>query len=205
MRIVRPSSEAEMIAEFLRQEYASVERYGEILQACLAVESMSADRITAADIRNATHNEERRRLFARYRGYGTRQSSYLTGFPTSGVVWNWVALNPEELLDSKYIRYDYWTELSGGTRSPRVAAISILAGHEAFGVSNQPFLTLAHHLREGLVVPPLILVSADDGTTRVVLEGHARITGYALATDFIPPSVVAILGVSPDIANWDEY
>lgn len=194
-----------MIAEFLRQEYASAERYGEQIQACLDAEGVSPDWIIEADIRNAHQNDMRRRVLARYRGYGTGQSSYLTGFPAHGVDWTWVRLGPDELLDSIYIRYDYWTELSAGTRSPQVAATRIRAGHEAFGVSNQPFLTLARRLREGLVVPPLILVSADDGRTRVVLEGHARITGYALAPDAIPSAIAVLLGKSPCIANWDEY
>ena len=67
------------------------------------------------------------------------------------------------------------------------------------------FFALADKLRSGLAVPPVILVSADGGRTRVVLEGHTRITAYALAPEAIPDEVEVILGDSPEIARWDEY
>jgi hypothetical protein len=54
-------------------------------------------------------------------------------------------------------------------------------------------------------VPPLILVSADDGATRVVLEGHTRLTAYALAPETLPDESEVLLGLSPEIASWDEY
>lgn len=51
----------------------------------------------------------------------------------------------------------------------------------------------------------LILVKADEGTKWIVLEAHARITRHALVPDTIPASIVALPGVSPDGAQWDEY
>lgn len=209
MRLLRSSSEAEMIAEFLRQEYASAGRYGAQIQACLQAEGVGPDLITEADIADDVQNDARRRVFSRYRGYGTSQPSYFTDFPTNGVDWRWVALTPDELLGSKYIRYPFWSDLSGGSRSPREAAIRIREGRvPTAGTADgtrEGFLALAQRLREGLRAPPLILVSADDGTTRVVLEGHSRLTGYALAPDTIPDEIEALLGLSPEIARWDEY
>lgn len=128
MRIRRPSSEAEMIAEFLRQEYASTERYGATIAACLEAEGVDPDTIRQPDITDDAQNALRRRVFARYRGYGTGQPSYLTGFPDQGVRWEWAALAPAELLGVRYIRYDYWTALSAGTRSPVIAAQRIRRG-----------------------------------------------------------------------------
>ncbi len=207
MRYIRPSSEAEMIAEFLRQEYAHHERYGVRLDECLRLESVPGRRITHPDLDDPAANADRRRVFARYRGYGAGGYSYLTDFPATGVAWNWVALTPAELLQSKYIGYpgSTWMELSGGTRDPTVAARRIGAGYKASDPSTRLFIDLAAKLRAGLTVPPVMLVSADDGETRVILEGHTRITAYALAPEAIPREVAVILGVSPDIANWDEY
>lgn len=201
MRYVRPSSEAEMIAQFLQQEHAHPERYGITLGAALRTEGVSPDRLSDPDIADQVANAERRRVLAHYRGYGAGRPSYLTDFPDRGVDWQWVALTPHEVLDSRYIRYAYWTDLSAGTRSPRVAADRIRRGE----VEGTSFLPLAERLRDGLVIPPLILVSADDGATRVILEGHARITAYALAPKTIPDEVEVILGTSPEIARWDEY
>jgi hypothetical protein len=207
MIVTRESSEAEMIAEFLRQEHAARDRYGERIDACLREEGVDAAIITAADLTDPEDNAARRRVFARYRGYGTGESSYLTGFPDTGVSWAWWRLTPQELLRVRYIRYSYWMALSGGTRSPAEAARRIRDGIEVYGVSNAAFLELADRLRDGLRVPSLILVAAASGNpdALVVLEGHARITAYALAPDAIPDPIDVLVGTSPAIARWDEY
>lgn len=196
-----------MIAEFLRQEYANHDRYGARIDECLRLEGIAARHIADVDLTDPVANAERRRVFARYRGYGAGGYSYLTDFPATGVEWNWVALTPAELLESKYTGYpgSIWMDMSCGTRDPRVAAERIAAGDEASDHGSHVFIGLADRLRSGLTVPPMILVSADEGKTRVILEGHTRITAYALAPEAIPDQVHLILGTSPAIANWDEY
>lgn len=209
MRTIRPSNEAEVIAEFLRQEYASRDRYGALIDACLRDEGMPARLIADPDLTDHAENAARRRLLGRYRGYGTGDPSYLTGFPTAGVEWVWAGLSRDEVLGVRYIRYAYWSALSAGTRSPIVAAERIRAGIEVYEVSNTGFLELAARLREGLRVPPLILVTARLPATGasglVVLEGHARLTAYALAPDAILDGLEVLVGASPTIARWDEY
>jgi hypothetical protein len=39
----------------------------------------------------------------------------------------------------------------------------------------------------------------------VILEGHARITAWSLAPETIPSEVRVLMGMSPEIARWDEY
>lgn len=198
-----------MIAEFLGQEYGSRDRYGARLDACLRDEGISSRLITDPDLTRPDDNVRRRRLFARYRGYGTAEPSYLTGFPTAGVNWFWASLRREEVPRVRYIRYSYWTAISAGTRSPAVAAERIRGGVEVYGVSNAGFLGLAERLRAGLRVPPLILVTAlptmTDADALVVLEGHARLTAFALAPDAIPDELDVLVGSSPAISRWDEY
>lgn len=205
MRRIRESSEAEMIAVFLGQEYASRTRYGATLNAALAAEGAAASLITAPDLTDPVANDHRRRVFAMYRGYGTGQPSYLTDFPATGVEWFWATATPAEMLAVRYIRYDYWTELSAGSRSPVVAAQRIRAGETAFAVSNDGFLRLADHLEGGGTMPPPILVTATEGADHVVLEGHARVTAWALVPHTLPPALVVLVGSSPAIAAWDEY
>lgn len=205
MRMIRPSNEAEMIAEFLRQEWNSQVRYGNTLGAALTATGATPDLLVDPGLDDPVANEHRRRVFAAYRGYGTGEPSYLTDFPDSGVRWSWASISPDEVLACRYIRYDYWTELSSGSRSPVVAARRIGAGRTAFDVANDGFLSLAAHLQSGATVPPLILVRATPTDTPVVLEGHARITAYALVPDLIPPELTVLVGESPHIANWDEY
>jgi hypothetical protein len=194
-----------MIAEFMAQEIASHERYGEFTRAALEAEGVDESLFFEPDLASERDNAARRRVLGRYRGYGTGLPNYLTGFPSEGVAWNWYGLRPAELLDCLYIRYSYWTEISAGTRSPRIAADRIRDGQTAFGVPNDNFERLAARFRLGFRVPPLILVSADGGETLVVMEGHARITAYALAPEAIPDPIEVLIGMSPDIARWDEY
>jgi hypothetical protein len=194
-----------MIAEFLRQEFASTDRYTEKISTCLQAERVSPDITLSADIANLDENAQRRRVFARYRGYGTDRASYLTGFPDHGVTWHWATLTPSELLNVRYIRYCYWTALSAGTRSPVVAAERIRQGIEVYGVSNQRFLDLTSLVAHGAVMPPLILVSVPDPITFVVLEGHSRLTAYALDADRLASGIRVMIGIAPAIARWDEY
>jgi hypothetical protein len=197
-----------MIAEFLRQEFASVQRYGAPIAAALAAlaaESVGSSIITCPDITNGDENAARRRVLAHYRGYGTGQPSYLTGFPDRGVVWRWAGLTPDELLQARYIRYDYWTALSAGTRSPVVAAERIRRGIAVSGVGNERFLSLAEAIGRGERLPPLILVTVPKPRFLVALEGNSRLTAYALAHEAIPAETRVLIGTSPAIARWDEY
>lgn len=190
-----------MIAHFLRHEYARPERYGDALRASLEAEQVDEALLIHPDLSCERDNAARRRVFARFRGYGTGQPSFLTDFPDSGVDWQWIALTPVEVLDTRYIRYVEWAELSAGTRSPRVAAARSHAGE----VDGARFAPLVAILREGGTLPAPILVTTDTVTTPVILEGHTRITAYALAPDCIPDEVTALLGISPEIAHWDEF
>lgn len=198
-----------MISEFLRQEYASTVRYGEHITKALNSIGATSDLITNPNLDDPEENEQRRSVLREFKGYGSGKSSYLTDFPTTGVVWRWMTLTPEELLDCKYIRYEFWSELSAKTRSPRVAADRIVRNQipetEVYQEARIAFLGLSELLRHGASVPPLILVSADGGRTRVVLEGHTRLTGFALSPESIPEPITVLLGTSPEIARWDEY
>jgi hypothetical protein len=205
MRITGVSSESEMIAEFLRQEFASTDRYTEKISACLDAERVSPYIILNADIANPDENAQRRRVFARYRGYGTGDASYLPGFPDHRVTWQWATLTPQEILDVRYIRYCYWTALSAGTRSPLVAAERIRQGIEVYSVGNQRFLDLASLVAQSAAMPPLILVSVPNPIAFVVLEGHSRLTAYALAADCLAAETRVMIGIAPAIAQWDEY
>lgn len=205
MRMLRPSSEPEMIAEFLRQEYASKDRYGATITACLQAERLSPEIIRQADITNDRENAQRRQVLARYRGYGTQEPSYLTSFPDHGVAWDWAMLTAAELLDACYIRYKYWTALSAGSRSPVIAAERIRQGFEVYGVSNERSFDIAALIGNGITLPPLILVTIPAPIKHVVLEGNSRLTAYALGAHAMPSEVQVMIGTGHSIAGWDEY
>lgn len=204
MRFLRPSHESEMVAIFLRQEFARPERYGEALGAALAIAGTTSALVSDPDLTDPAANEARLRVLAVYRGYGTGQPSYLTGFPDKGVAWGWHALTPDELLDTCLIRYLASDELAAGSRSPREVAGRIRRG-DMQGEFVDRIQNLAVRLEQGTTVDPVILVSADGGHTRVVLEGNTRILAWALVPHTLPPETEVLLGTSPAIATWDEY
>jgi hypothetical protein len=111
MRRLRPSSEAEMVALFLRTELPAARSRND-LQALLEREGLPERVISAPDLGD-DENQARLRLLTRHRGYSTRTELF-DGFPDD--VGRVEGHNPAELARARFIDYDYWVELSGGTR-----------------------------------------------------------------------------------------
>lgn len=188
-----------MVALFLRAELPS-ERYGLAIERALAKAGADRRIVRDPDLSDPGANAVRRRLLAEVRDYGG--GGLFNGFP-GDVRWEWAALTLEELMAVRYIDYDYWVELSGGTRIPTEAARRILEGVEPFGVPNAGFFELAEEVAAGRRFPALILV--DGPTGLVVLEGHVRLTAYALQSGALGPELEVLLGTSPSMSQWALY
>src|SRR5215471_2846413 len=198
MRRLRPSSEAEMVALFLRTELPAA-RFRDKLQALLEREGLSERVITDPDLDDDAENQARLRLLTQHREYGTRAGLF-DGFPDD-VRWQWMVITPAELARVRYVDYDYWVELSGGSRLAADAAPRIRAGVAPFGVSSDWALGMAQAVADGARFPPLILVTTGPSADLVVLEGHARLTAYMLCPDQLPPELEVLVGSSPDMAK----
>ena len=194
MRWLRPGSEAEMVALFLRTELPAA-RFRDTLRALLARHGLPESVITDPDLDNDAQNQARLRLLTAHREYGTRTGLF-EGFPDD-VSWQWMAITPAELATVRYIDYDYWVELSGGTRLAADAAPRIRAGVAPFGVPSDWALGMAREVARGARFPPLILVTTGTGGDLMVLEGHARLTAYMLAREQLPPELEVLAGSSP--------
>ena len=192
MRVIRPSTEDEIIWLFLRGELPS-ERVGPAMRGAI-----DERLLLEPDLRDESQNALRRAALTQLRGYGSREGLF-HGFPDD-MQWEWAALTPEEALAVHYIEYDYWVELSGGSRAPLDAADRIRAGMTVFRVPNDGFFELADALGTKQL-SELIVVSGDGGRL-VVLEGHARLTAYALRPEALPAELEVLLGRSPRIAEW---
>ncbi len=215
MRTVRPISEAEMVALFLATEYPSLRTHQQILLA-LQQEGLPPSIIEEPNLRDGQENASRRSILGAYRGYGqntdyfeglspdVQYTDYFEGFPPD-VQWERAMLSKQELEQVKYIEYDYWIELSGGSRLPRDARKNILAGYEVFGVSNQGFLQMAEAFRSGTRFPTLILVGKNRESPLVVLEGHVRLTAMFLAPECLPVELEVVVGFSEQIERWGCY
>jgi hypothetical protein len=199
MRRLRPGSEAEMVALFLRTELPAA-RSRDDLRALLERACLAERVVTDPDLGDDAENQARLRLLTRHRGCGTRTELF-DGFPYD-VRWQWMAITPAELARVRYIDYDYWVELSGGTRLAVDAAQRIRAGVAPFGVPSDWALGMARAVAGGARFLPLILVTTGPGGGLVVLEGHVRLTAFMLARDRLPAELEVLVGSSPAMTRW---
>jgi hypothetical protein len=195
MRLLKSASEDEVIAAFLRAEIDS-DRYGRKLRGLLARDRRKPGVLQHPDLADDYENRYRRRLLDEHRAYERREEMF-GGFPRE-VDWFRAALERQEVLDILYINWDWWLTISGGSRSPRDAARRIRAGMiadvtaaehaPAAGASERP--------------PELIAVTTPARAPLVLVEGHVRLTAYALFPEHLPPTTEILLGVSEKMTRW---
>jgi hypothetical protein len=201
MRLLRPATEAEMVATFLRGELDS-ERFGPELRRLLALGGHALSLVTEPDLTDAAANAVRASLLDDYRAY-ERRDGLFGGFPHD-VEWTRAALTREEVLSILYIDWDWWLRLSGGTRRPFDAAARIRAGLVP-GAEPQTDEPIAARLGSDDPPPPLIVVTTPAREPLVLLEGHVRLTAYALFPDYLPAELEVLLGVSDGMEAWSEF
>ena len=154
------------------------------------------------DTADPRQNAQRCAVLHDYRRYGLDDSLF-DGLPYGDVGWSRVALRRDEVLAIRYIDYDYWVELSGGTRLPADAAQRIRAG-QANPEHAANFLRIAATLNDGASFHEMIAVTAGPGAPLVALEGHLRLTVNALYPEHIPDPLT-VLGTSPRITARGCY
>ena len=199
MQIERNATEDDMVALFLRCELTS-DRWADAIRKAAVELSLRVDIISTPDTSNDDANRQRAGLLGQFRGY--RQDRDLFTDCPGDVTWHWAIIEDTDLQRLKYVDYDYWNELTGGTRRPLDAACTVLEGEEVFGVSNQRFLRGAECVLAGKVFEPIILVATDPTHDLVILEGHCRATAYALARNAGVRGIPAMLGISAGFASW---
>lgn len=187
-----------MIAVFLRAEVDS-SRYGDKLRGFLARDGRDLDVLLQPDLGDPEANNYRRGLLEEYRAYERREGLFL-GFPQR-VDWFRAVLARDEVLDVLYINWDWWLTISDGTRRPRDAARRIRDGLVP-GSTVEEHEPLAAALRGSPPPPELIVATTPDHSPLVLVEGHFRLTAYALFPDYLPDELELLLGVSDEMAEW---
>jgi hypothetical protein len=181
VKILGPVSEAEVLECFVRAELDSP-RYGEQVAALMQ-----------------RHDGDVSKVLADYRSW-RRDEGLFHGFPDD-VRWFRAALARDEILDIRYINWDWWLRITGGTRKPRDAAERVRSGRVP-GV--EPDAGDERIARAAARNPELIAVRAP-GSYLVLLEGHVRLTAYALFPEHLPAELEIYLGESTRMAGWSEY
>ncbi len=203
MKIIKNISEDEMISIFLKGEIQSF-RFGEKILKQLEKDQKDRSVIDKPDILNNKENEYRKIIFGNYRGYGLNKDLF-ENFPNN-IEWKRVILDKQDLLKIKYINYDYWVELSGGSRLVSDGAKNVVAGIEIFKQPNKNFWEAAKKVEQGGSFPEPILVATNISSSGlIILEGHLRLTAYFIKPEYIPKELSAIVGISENIVKWDLY
>jgi hypothetical protein len=197
MRLLGSVSDDVVISAFLRAEIDS-DRFEEKLGRMLTRDGRDASVLRDPDLADDAENHYRRQLLDEHRAYERREEMF-GGFPRR-IDWHRAALGREELLDILFIDWDWWLKLSGGTRSPRDAASRICAG-EIPGVTAAEHESAARALAAGSA-PKLIAVTTQAHRPVVLVEGHVRLTSYALFPDYVPPTTEILLGISDEMTKW---
>ncbi|SRR5712692_9267417 len=201
MRIVRTASEAEVIATFLRGELDSP-RYGERLRAFLREDEMDASVVSRPNVDDRQESAYRETLLDRHRGW-LRREGLFNGLPLE-IDWSRAALTPEEVLAIRYINWDWWLHVSGGTRQPVDTAERIRRNSIA-GVSAEEHEPIAASLQSAEPPPELIAVARPARSRLVLVEGHVRLTAYALYPEYLPDELEIFLGTDEEMDRWTEF
>jgi hypothetical protein len=185
-----------MVAVFLGGELDSG-RYGPRLREALTRDGRDERLLAEPDLADDEENAYRRALLDSYRAYDRREGLFL-GFPVH-VDWYRGRATRNEILEIRYIAWDWWLTLSGGTRRPREAAARIRAG-EIEGQTaeeDEPLLEAA--------AKPLIAVTTSALEPLVLVEGHVRLTAYALFPERLPAQLELVVGVSDEMTGWCQW
>jgi hypothetical protein len=159
--------------------------------------------INFPDISHEKENEYRRKLLREFRGYGSNQYLF-EDFPLD-VKWERALLSKEELEKVLYIDWDYWTDVTKGTRLPKDFIKRIRSGELPEDKEILRLRKLVTALKKGAMFPELILVAEGINARLVALEGHVRLTAYSLAPEYVPDEIEVIIGYSKNMPQWGSY
>ena len=192
MRLLERVTEDAVISAFLRAELDS-DRFRVRLAALLG--DVAPEEVLTRDA------AYRRDLLARHRGW--RSEGLFDGFPKE-VEWYRMAATPAEVLEIRFINWDWWLRISDGTREPRIAAHRIRGGLVP-GADPEAHEPIAAALREPQSPAELIALTPPERSPVVLIEGHVRLTAYALFPQYLPDELDVFVGVAENAREWSEF
>ena len=181
-----------MVASFLQAEIDS-SRWGEAVRQGLTTFKLTEAIVRHPNLNDAAQNCGRSAILGLYRGWQQDQMLF-TRWP-DGVEWWFVTLDKEDLANVRYLNYSDWRTFSGNTLMPTVAADRVKRGDEAKGMPLDAIKAIASEMSNGVRFLPVIAVGTRESSTIVMVEGHTRITAYALAEG--EGELSALLGIAP--------
>ena len=201
MKVVRESNENEVVLNFLTGELQS-ERFKKQLKNTLKDLKTTEQIITKPNLNNHKENNLRKEVLGEFRGY-KKNLDLFENFPNIQS-YNLCEFSSEDLKNIYYMNYSYWNELSNNTHSPLEAIKNIQNNIEIYNVSNKPFIDGKNALEKNKTFLPMIFLT-HDYKTFIVLEGHSRITIYALNQQFFKNVKCFVLKCSKkELEKWNN-
>ncbi|MGI6423524.1 MAG: hypothetical protein ACOX0X_02840 [Candidatus Dojkabacteria bacterium] len=198
---LKPISEDEVVSIFLKGELKS-KRFSKDIEKALKKVNTTISIIQNPKIDNPQENKLRIDILEETRGYSSRKGLF-EGFPKD-IKWYRTYVSREFLLNKVfYINYDYWIELTNGSRLPKDAIEKIQKNDKVFNISYENLLEASEYLKKNRLFDEIILVS--DKKKFVVLEGHLRLTVYALNKEILPKQISVIIGISDNMREWGNF
>ena len=183
MKIIRESNEDEMLIEYLKCEVNS-NRFGEKLGKTLEELNFSKDIILNANLDNQQENEQRKLIMKKFREYPT--GDIFVDFPKD---INWVSVKFEEgdLDKVFFLNWPCWNKRTNNSGKPSDAVHNIFNGVEFEDIPNEKFIKGLEYLEKGNKFNPIIAVTCN-WERCVLIEGHSRVTVYAMKPELFTGS-----------------
>jgi hypothetical protein len=185
MKKQRRVTEAEVIAEFLKNEFYQEEFHRDREQ----FEHL----VLEADVTNDDANLLRRALLFRRRGHMWRE------LPPDTQWWE-VSLEPEDLANVRVFPRAHWRRIANG--SFRLGDIVRRIRSQKFGGAVGDFIAkihlLSYRLRFDREMSSVILIGLDEGEPMTIIEGNHRMTAAMLGSpESLPTRFRFFFGTSP--------
>jgi hypothetical protein len=193
--LVRPSSEEEMILEFVKAELESP-IYRDRCR--IPTGYTRAELVDHPDLKNAEHNAARLSMLF-YRGYATR-SSLFSGFPRK-VAWTLWRCTLAEVGAFKYAKVPPWSTLVDHDRLVSEGALEIENVRDralSLKVPVAAILDVRRKFESGTAFARLITAVVDG--SHVIVEGHARATAFIGSR--VDRPVEVIVGHADNFKDW---
>jgi len=193
-----------MVAAFLQAEIDSP-RWGESIRQLLPKFQLTEAMVEHPDVGDPTQNSGRSALLGEWRGW-RRNTLLFTGWP-EGLEWSFVALGKADVANVRYANAPEWPALSRNTLRVTVFANRVKDGDRTIP-EDAPvgaIRSIARAMRDGLTFPPLIAIGTPEASTIVMVEGHARMTAYALVG--AKREIDALFGAGPRsrLRSWGWF
>ena len=202
MEILKSVTEHEITASLLKYNYSSF-RFGEKLKVTIKKRGVNEKMITDPNTQNEKENITREELIRSLDGDDV--GGYLSQDFPNNIQWKLVRLNKKDIQQIKYLNYSYWNELSNHKRYIAVGVKTIKKGVEIFNESNNRFFSAFEALKKGAKFPPPILITKNEQSDIVAIDGHLRLTSYLFDSNYTPNEIDAYIGYSENFANWPLY